>query len=45
LAAGLNAVWIPHEFTQFFEHATVDDAPPGQILLQLERFAQLLDYF
>ncbi len=45
LAAGLNAIFIPHDFTWVLEHATVACAPPGQSLLQLPGFASLLDYF
>jgi len=45
LAAGLNAVFIPHDFTWVLEHEVVDRAPAGQTLLQVERFADLLRHF
>ncbi len=45
LAAGLHAVFIPHDFTWVLEHETVDAAPPGQTLLELPSFAALTDYF
>ncbi len=45
LAAGLNAVFIPHDFTWVLEHEVVGKAPPGQHLLELESFAELTRYF
>jgi putative hydrolase of the HAD superfamily len=45
LAAGLNAVFVPHDFTWVLEHETVDPAPLGQTLIQIERFSELLDHF
>ncbi len=39
LAAGLNAVFIPHDFTWVLEHEVVASAPPGRTLLELARFA------
>ncbi len=45
LAAGLNAVFIPHDFTWVLEHETVDQAAPGQILLELPTFADLSSHF
>ncbi len=44
LAAGLNAVFIPHPWTWVLEH---DDIVPcsGQECLQLDRFADLRDHF
>jgi putative hydrolase of the HAD superfamily len=45
LAAGLHAVFIPHDHTWVMEHETLD-APPGrQRFLQLDTFAALLDHF
>lgn len=44
LAAGLNAVFIPHEHTWRLEHAKVE-AVDGRRLLTLERFADLREYF
>ena len=45
LAAGLNAVFVPHDFTWVLEHEVVDKAGPGQILLELGSFAHLLNSF
>ncbi len=45
LAAGLNAVFIPHDFTWVLEHEIVAPPPPGLTLLELERFDALLRYF
>jgi len=45
LAAGLNAIFIPHDFTWVLEHEIVDAPPPGQMLLELGGFADLLQHF
>ena len=45
LAAGLNAVFIPHDFTWVLEHEIIDAPPPGQTLLELQGFASLRDHF
>ncbi len=45
LAAGLNAVFIPHDFTWALEQETIDAPPPGQRLLELGRFPDLLSHF
>jgi len=45
LSAGLHAVFIPHEFTWVLEHETVNEPPPGRLLLQLESFGDLLRHF
>jgi putative hydrolase of the HAD superfamily len=45
LAAGLNAVFIPHDFTWVLEHETVDLPTAGQRMLELVDFAGLIDYF
>jgi putative hydrolase of the HAD superfamily len=45
LAAGLNAVFIPHDFTWVLEHEVVAAPPPGRTLLELDRFAALLNHF
>lgn len=45
LAAGLNAVFIPHDMTWVLEHEEVAEAPNGQRLLRLERFRQMAEYF
>lgn len=45
LAAGLNAVFIPHDFTWVLEHETVSLPPAGQTLLEIADFSALLDHF
>ena len=45
LAAGLNAIFVPHDFTWVLEHEVVAAAPAGQTLLELGKFAELLQYF
>ena len=35
LAAGLHAVFIPHDSTWVLEHEVVNQPPPGQHLLEL----------
>lgn len=45
LAAGIHAVFIPHDFTWVLEHEAVDPPPTGQQLLELRSFAELLRYF
>jgi putative hydrolase of the HAD superfamily len=45
LAAGLNAVFIPHDFTWVLEHEVVEAPPRGRTLLELSRFAELLKHF
>ena len=45
LAAGLNAVFIPHDFTWVLEHEVVNAPAEGERLLELERFTDLLRYF
>jgi putative hydrolase of the HAD superfamily len=44
LAAGLNAVYIPHPHTWHFEHEEVQDAGEGRVLT-LSTFADLRSYF
>ncbi len=41
LAAGLHAVFIPHDFTWVLEHEIVNQPGPGQHLLELASFAEL----
>jgi putative hydrolase of the HAD superfamily len=43
LAAGLHAVFLFHKDTWVLEHATVDAAPDGQHLIELDAFARLLE--
>ncbi len=45
LAAGLNAVFIPHDFTWVLEHEVIDAPPAGQRLLELSTFADLTAHF
>jgi putative hydrolase of the HAD superfamily len=45
LAAGLNAVFVPHDQTWILEHEEVAEAPQGQRLLVIEKFAGLREYF
>jgi len=45
LAAGLHAIFIPHDFTWVLEHETVNQPPPNQTLLELPNFYELLHYF
>jgi putative hydrolase of the HAD superfamily len=45
LAAGLNAVFVPHDNTWVLEHEEVPEAPPGQRLLVVEKFAGLREHF
>jgi putative hydrolase of the HAD superfamily len=45
LAAGLNAVFVPHDFTWVLEHELVDHPPAGRELLEIGSFDELLQYF
>ena len=46
LAAGLHAIFIPHDQTWVLEHEELASAAfPGQKLLQLERFSELANHF
>ena len=45
LAAGLNAVFIPHGFTWVLEHEPIALPPPGTTMLELASFAELLHHF
>lgn len=45
LAAGLNAVFLFHKDTWVLEHATLDSAPQGQQLIELDAFARLTEIF
>jgi putative hydrolase of the HAD superfamily len=45
LAAGLHAVFIPHDSTWILEHEVVNQPPPGQHLLELASFAELTRHF
>ena len=45
LAAGLNAIFLPHGDTWILEHEEVSEAPPTRKLLVAERFADLRKHF
>jgi putative hydrolase of the HAD superfamily len=45
LAAGLQAVFIPHDFTWVLEHEVVNEPKPGQRLLELAAFSELAAHF
>ena len=45
LAAGLNAVFVPHADTWILEHEEVASPPDGQKLLTLAGFAELANHF
>ena len=45
LAAGMNAIFIPHDFTWVLEHEAVDQPPVGRTLLELASFSDLLLHF
>jgi putative hydrolase of the HAD superfamily len=45
LAAGLHAVFIPHDNTWILEHEEVAPAPKSQRLLVVDRFADLKNHF
>ncbi len=45
LAAGLNAVFVPHDFTWVLEHEVVDAPADGERLMQLGGFRELTRYF
>ncbi len=45
LAAGLNAVFVPHDMTWVLEHEEVDQPSRGSQLLVVERFSDLRMHF
>ena len=45
LAAGINAVFVPHSMTWVLEHEIVDRPQNGERLLEIERFEKLRQYF
>ena len=45
LAAGLNAIFVPHDFTWVLEHEVVDHPPAGVRLIEVPRLADLLQWF
>jgi len=45
LAAGLHAVFVPHDNTWVLEHEEITAAPPSQRLLVVDRFGDLRKHF
>ncbi|HZU34019.1 MAG TPA: HAD family hydrolase [Candidatus Angelobacter sp.] len=45
MAAGINAVFVPHDNTWILEHENVNPAPHGVKLLQVEKFSDLMRHF
>jgi putative hydrolase of the HAD superfamily len=45
LAAGINAVFVPHDNTWVLEHEVVSAAADGLRLLQVQTFAELKEHF
>ena len=45
LAAGLNAIFIPHDYTWVLEHEAVNLPPANQTLLEFATFRDLLERF
>jgi len=45
LAAGLHAVFLFHKDTWILEHATLEAAPKGQNLIELDGFSKLCELF
>lgn len=45
LAAGLNAVFVPHDNTWILEHEDVAAPQNGQMLLTMQRFSELVQIF
>ena len=45
LAAGLHAIFLFHKSTWVLEHASLNPAPQGQHLLELDSFTKLRDIF
>ncbi len=44
-AAGLNAIFIPHDFTWALERENIDHPPAGRQFLELAHFADLTTHF
>ncbi len=45
LAAGINAVFVPHDMTWVLEHETLDSPSNGAQLLKVEKFTELQKHF
>lgn len=44
-AAGLNAIFIPHDLTWALEHENINHPPAGRLFLELAHFAELTHHF
>lgn len=44
-AAGLNAIFIPHDFTWVLERENIDHPPADRLLIELSGFAELTRHF
>lgn len=45
MAAGINAIFVPHNNTWILEHESVNSAPDGVSLLLVEKFSELQKHF
>jgi putative hydrolase of the HAD superfamily len=45
MAAGINAVFVPHKLTWILEHETIESVPKDIYLLQLQEFSDLTKFF
>ncbi len=45
MAAGINAVFVPHDNTWILEHESVNAVPDGIQLIQVQKFPDLQEYF
>lgn len=45
MAAGINAVFVPHDMTWILEHESVNAVPDGVRLIQVEKFSDLQEHF
>lgn len=45
MAAGINAVFVPHDMTWILEHESVSAVPDGVRLIQVEKFPDLQAHF
>ncbi len=45
MAAGINAVFVPHDMTWILEHESVNAVPNGVKLIQVEKFQDLQQHF
>jgi putative hydrolase of the HAD superfamily len=45
MAAGINAVFVPHDMTWVLEHETLESPGDGVRLLRVEKFSELKEHF